>query len=204
MLLVLGTALVLSAALAWQAIDALRSHQRVTDGALGDYAAIASWELARELEARLFPSLQAVTFEAALGGRRTADEAAAPDGATLAERFAVAARGPLAWCACDDALEALFVVELRTRAVHVSGRASIPSDAPLASSIGEAVEGRRRADGGPAPGRLIITSGGRRVETAMQGPPAGRSRSPVTAAGGGSSIPSRAPRRAGRGLRTAS
>ena len=174
-LLVLGVALVLSGALAVQAIVAMRSQHRVTEGAMRDYASIASWELHRELEARLYPTLQAAAFEAGVRSRSTTDAAQPSDLTAAVERFAVAARRRLAGCGCDDALEDFFVLDLDRTRLHSVAPHDAGTDSLIAARVVAALTGRVTAHGGAGSsgGELVVTRGGRRTQTMTQGLPSG-------------------------------
>jgi signal transduction histidine kinase len=174
LLLTLG----LTGLLAQQAQQAARSHRDAAQATLRDYAAFASWELGRRLEAALAAPLSLALTHA----RVTAEIAIATgdsrghDAANLA-RFRSTLLQELAPCRCAGAVHDVFVVDLesgrtdrsdrrlpesfdawlaadlRTRAREASaGGANTPAVAPQIRSF--------RADGsrseGHVPGGIIV------------------------------------------------
>ncbi|HEX8907070.1 MAG TPA: hypothetical protein VF771_19625, partial [Longimicrobiaceae bacterium] len=93
---VLLVLVVLSAVLAYQAVDAARSEARASERALRGYATFATWELERRADDALRRRL-AASFDDVLEARP----------ATAAALSAGAARA-FAWCACSSVVKGAF------------------------------------------------------------------------------------------------
>lgn len=115
---VLLLTLLLAGVLAYQAHDAARSHRRVSEAALRDYAAFAAWELGRAVEADLSSAISGATMRARLSAeldREGVEEA----GARLSE-FAERLREALAWCRCA-AVDGFFQLDLEAGTATLAG-----------------------------------------------------------------------------------
>lgn len=109
---VLLLALVLAGVLAYQAHDAARSHRRVSEAALRDYARFAAWELGRAMDTELSAALSGATMRPRLSAELDGDGADDDAGDRVAA-FAERVREALAWCRCSAARD-FFLVDLAT------------------------------------------------------------------------------------------
>jgi signal transduction histidine kinase len=109
LLAVLLLMLALSAVLAYQAWDAARSHRRVTEAALRDYASFASWELRRRVESSASATLTAALLPARLPLLIRDGPGLEP--AAELERFAANVQLGLTRCACPGAVTRFFLLE---------------------------------------------------------------------------------------------
>jgi signal transduction histidine kinase len=191
LLLTLG----LTGALAYQAQSAAHSHRQSAEAALRDYAAFASWGLARHLEEAVDASLTSAVLRG--GG---AAEIALITGAARAhdaenlDRFRAELSRALIDCDCVGALDDFFALDLRTGQTARSG-----STRPAAFDdwLGAVVGAEARADTlGPTQAPVIewrdrpaagsssidpIRPGGLRIEsTGPGGPEPGGPRTSLT------------------------
>jgi signal transduction histidine kinase len=114
LLAVLLLMLALSAVLAYQAWDAARSHRRVTEAALRDYASFASWELRRRVESSASATLTAALLPTRLP--LLALDGPALEPAAELERFAAIVQLGLTQCACPGAVTRFFLLDLAEEA----------------------------------------------------------------------------------------
>jgi signal transduction histidine kinase len=117
---VLLLVLALNGVLAYQAWDAARSHRRVTEATLGDYAAFAAWELERRVEASASAALNtAFALLRPLEGPRM--------GSADLVAFGINVRDALDACGCAHAVRDAFVIDLGTLATQVQDAALGPA-----------------------------------------------------------------------------
>jgi signal transduction histidine kinase len=103
--LLLALALVLVAVLAYQAQDAARSHERIAEATLSDYASFADWQLAQQAKSSILSTV--ITSLSAQASRVDPEH---PELSLIspeeAEADARAITGP--WCQCLGGLEYFF------------------------------------------------------------------------------------------------
>ena len=103
--LLLALALVLVGVLVFQAQDAVRSHQRIAEATLNDYASFADWQLTQQTKSSvLSPIILSLSAQASrVDPRRLAETVASPE---QAEADARAITEP--WCRCLGGVKYFF------------------------------------------------------------------------------------------------
>ncbi|HVE80028.1 MAG TPA: HAMP domain-containing sensor histidine kinase [Gemmatimonadaceae bacterium] len=105
----LALAVVLTAVLAYQAQDAARSHRRVAERTLRDYASFASWQFEQHARMRLLTTMVSSFIERVARIRPESLDATLP----TAEVFAASARQRAEYCDCMDSVEFFFRLDWR-------------------------------------------------------------------------------------------
>src|SRR5438477_5138932 len=103
--LLLALALVLVGVLVFQAQDAVRSHQRIAEATLNDYASFADWQLTQQTKSSvLSPIILSLSAQASrVDPRRLAETVVSPE---QAEADARAITEP--WCRCLGGVQYFF------------------------------------------------------------------------------------------------
>ena len=104
-ILLLALALVLVAVLVYQAQDAARSHQRIAEATLNDYASFADWQLTQQAKSSILSTvITSLSAEASrVDPERPAASVVSPE---QAEADARAITGP--WCQCLSGVQYFF------------------------------------------------------------------------------------------------
>lgn len=103
------------AVLAYQALDAARSHRRMAQDALQDYASFAAWEFARHSRTNVLATLISTFLGPVLRLNML------PIGATLPpEDFAADVRRRSAWCGCMDSARFFFRLDIADSSLHTT------------------------------------------------------------------------------------
>ena len=140
--LLLALALVLVGVLVFQAQDAVRSHQRIAEATLNDYASFADWQLTQQTKSSvLSPIILSLSAQASrVDPRRLAETVVSPE---QAEADARAITEP--WCRCLGGVKYFFRYDWSDGTFRTTGtrptnnhgeaaRASLPSSSPKSSA----------------------------------------------------------------------
>ena len=117
----LAFALVLTAILGWQALDAERSHRAAAESALSDYASFAAWQMNQQASQEVLSALIA-TFIVPL----TRVDPAKPDAWPSPEEFMAASLQPPAPAKYLDGIRFYFRFDWRDSTIKIAGKQPAP------------------------------------------------------------------------------